>query len=709
MILYKSGVPWTYYAGMNDTPRDGIMGAVFEASPHTIFSMLKAPWGELNTPIAIAGGSDATRRFGDGIFDLEDDFYNYQSVLAEWIGKKGTPQYIARVELPGMKKSNARKYIEIVEHTFPVYQRGIDGGFSYTPEGDKIPTGEYADGYKYRFFVRNGIDDFALGNGKAIDPSTLVGKLIDRDDDGNIINPSAPTFTDTAGIALPIADIQGKFMGALGDRILNHMWAPEDTDAVPGKTATIEKTGQMMYRFGHRLNAKNGGGNGPVYGVYGDEFIDFALKPGVLNESGTQIYMGDVYKSKFSLGQQTYTGGNIHAPTDIHLYDKNIKMILDMFLKAETAAKAVDVNYPCWIKDDEAYSINLLEPNDHYGVPYHALGMVEITDQPIDGYHSPYEDSLFSLAGGNDGDLSDSAYNVAVKNYCDNVKSMFEIWDMMQYQIGWTYDLGYEVDTKKSLYSLMHHNQSLIVVASTEEDTVDDKNTDDTISTAIALDSAYGLYPESTIYKTAPTRGVIVPYSIDLKLHKWKDKLPLTFSLAKKLNDYIGFATKIWKPANDPMLERNKGIDEILRNFVSLDLPQRTNFWNTQLVIVETIQHEVRGFTGLQTINDNDSSVLNNLLVVAAVGCAVRAGYEAGVVFRGQTAPPSTMAKRHEDRILAETAGIDKTKAKVDVVSHQTSDDYNAGYAITDTITVSGYQAITAVTLELNTQYATEE
>ncbi len=709
MILYKNGVPWTYYAGANDTPRDGVAPATLQTSPHTLLNMIKAPWGELNTPIAVTKGADITVKFGKEVFDIDNPHYNYQSVLAEWIGSQGTPQYLSRMELPGMAKSNGRLMIEIAENSFPIYEREMDGSFKKDGNGDKIPTGQWADGFLYRLVTENDIAGFTLGNGKQASNSGLVGKKVDRDADGNVASPGSETFTDTAGTKFPILDSQGRFMGALGDRILTELFAPLDTDAIAAKTATIEHTGQMMYRLGHFLQAKSGGGNSRIYGVAGETHADFTLKADQVNKAGSPISFEDQYQGVYALTEQTYTGANLDAPVSFHLYEDNIKAVLELFHAAELKAKMLDVNYPCWIHDEEVYSINLLEANDHYGVPYHALGVVGVTEQPVAGYYSPYAESMFAMKGGNDGDLSDTAYNTAVKNFCDNVEHMFPIHDMMQYQIGWVYDMGLSVDAKKSLYRLMDQNPSLIVVGAVEEFGVAPKDYNDTVATAIALESAYGLYPESVIYKTEPSRGLIVPYACKIKNHKYRKPVPLTFSLAKKMNDYIGYSTGIWNPSNDPMLERNKGIDEVLLNFQSLGLNRRNTFWVNQLVIVETIQHEVRGFTGLQTVNGNDSSVLNNLMVVAAVGQAVRAGFEAGVVFRGQTAPPSVIAQRHEERIIEECAGIDKSKARISVKSGQSTDDYNAGYAITDTITVSGFQSITAVTLELNTQYATEE
>lgn len=709
MLLYDDGTPWTFFGGIEDKPRAGVAPAVFQASPHTVFSMIKAPWGELNTPIAFASGAEMTTHLGDDVFTVTNPHYNYQTVLAQWLGKAGTPQYAARMELPGMARSNGRMFMEVCPNTFPVYERGIGGDFRLDGNGDRIPTGGYVDGHLVRFITKTNVDDFALGNGKPLDPAGLVGKLIDRDGDGNIINPLSPTFQDSPSVMYPIFDYQGKWMGELGDRLLTEIFTPRSTSRIPGKTQTIESTGQMMYRLSHFIKAAKGGGANQMYGVAGDKFIDFSLKPDSVNESGTPVYFDDVYVSKYALKEQRHTGKNVHEYMDFRLYDDNIATILEMMHTAEVNAKAMDVNYPCWIDEDDKYSINLFDGHDHRDVPYSAIELVGIATQPTAGYHAPFQDSRFKMAGGNDGDTSDATYNQVVTQYCKNVRAMFPIWDTMQYQLGWTYDLGYEVETKKALYSLMGNHNSLIVVTSLEEFGKDLKYYDDAVSTAIALEAAYGLYPESSIYKTAPTRGIIVPYAVKVRNHAYRKPIPLTFSLAKKFNDFFGIATKKWDASKNPLDLRNKLIDETLLNFVSLDLPQRRNFWNTQMVIVESIHHEVRGFTGIQTIHDNDSSVLNSGLVLAACGHAIRAGEEAAVAHRGRSAPPSVIARDHEELIRKICSGIDPSVATVDVSSFQTPDDYNAGYAITDRIVVSGNNGITVATLELVSQYAEEE
>ncbi len=708
MLLYSTSVPWVYYAGINDFPRTGTVASVFEASPHTLFSPIIAGWGELNTPIAFKTGAEILERFGYDCFSIDRPYYNYQSVLVEEIGAQGTPQYVSRMEMEGMAQSNSRLSIEYAENSHVIYERTDDGGFSTDVDGNKIPTSEYADGYIFRLIAENIKADFSLGGGKLTDNSGLVGLKVVRDADGNVLTPDAPTFTETAGTKIPFIDVQGRFMGDLGNRILTHLFAPEATDAVPAKTTTIEDTGAMMYRLGHMLQNLSGGGSSQVYGVNGEMTVDFALKPNLLNTAGTPISFEDSYDSAYELTQQTYTGANKKAPCLFSLYEDNIATLQALFHASELAASALDVDYPCWLDEDEIYSINILEGRDHYGVPYHSLALVASNEQPVDDYYSPYQDSYFGMSGGSDGDMSNESFNTAVANFANNVTVMFPIHDKMEYQIGWFYDMGLDVATKNAMYNIMFHNESFIVVNATEEYGVEPKSRDDTIATAISLNSGYSLFPESSIYKTAACRGVIVPFACTIKNHKYRKAVPVTFSLAKKINAYIGYSTKIWNESMDPMLERNKVIDEVLINFESLNFTNRSRAWANNLVVIDTIQHQSRGFVGLQTIFGNENSTLNNLFTIIATGQAVRAGYEAGVVFSGQTGAPSVIAQRHMTRILEECNGIDRSKATVSVLTYQTEDDYNSGHALTSKISVASYGALTTTTIELESSFAEE-
>jgi hypothetical protein len=228
---------------------------------------------------------------------------------------------------------------------------------------------------------------------------------------------------------------------------------------------------------------------------------------------------------------------------------------------------------------------------------------------------------------------------------------------------------------------------------------------DETSDKVLDIYAAARLIPESVIYSTPATRGAIAPYAIRIKNSQYVDPISLNYSLAMKMADYLGSNDLVWDTDKDPLHKDNKNIDDEILNYEYKPYSFREKMWQGQSVAIESTGHNRTGFMGVQSINPNDSSPLNSLLVVAGLVQATWAMAMAHGEWCGGTMSPEQIVARCNTSIAGRVNGVDASKVSITPNTQITPDDSQNGFSYTMLCDLRcGYQ-YTAATISIDASF----
>lgn len=689
--LHPDATPNVRYTGANDIPAKGASKPIARFANFTTLNPIMASWGDTSQPLAISNGAEAERHYGPDVFNVNSPCFNYQTTLTELQIQGGTPSFPWRMELAGMAKANGRLLIEIVEDELVDYARNIDGTYTLL-DGAKVPLETKTLGIKYRYLYENNLTDFSMGGAASGAPGTLTGT----------VGGEAKT-----SLIYPIADFEGLWMGTFGDLLGITFSVPKDFSIPVPAIADVAELGNAIYRMGITVLPTNGGSPTKLYTESSSATMDFMLEPMIVNSKNVPRDFESVYESSYSVKKGTTSGSKYKAPIVVHLYEEDIATVLTALHAKEFAAK--DLIDPVAFVTENKYSINMFEGFDNFNVPYMAIRQAAATDMPNANTVNMNGTKRLALKGGNDGDTGNAAFNVAVKEAFDNIQYKFPVTDSIQYPFKWVLDLGLDQETSESLWQILQHRNDVAVVAATHEHGKALQTTTDIMGSALGLSVAASMFPESVIYTTPASRGAIMGYTVKLVSGTYRYPIAATFELAQKLQAYLGRTDGRWVVDRDPLLKNNKPFANELMNFKSEPYLTRSELWNKQLIALGSVAHETVGLVGLQSVNPNDSSVLNSLLVIAALLSATHAATVAAVNNQGRTDLPSVIASDIDKETVEQLKGVDKSKARFTVKTVQTQSDVDNAFSLTTKITVEGGNQITANTVEITTMFMKDE
>lgn len=233
-------------------------------------------------------------------------------------------------------------------------------------------------------------------------------------------------------------------------------------------------------------------------------------------------------------------------------------------------------------------------------------------------------DSPVFLQGGSDGTISNEEFEKLVvedmKQYSD---ADSELQDLAVNVESTFYDTGFTLNTKKELINFITLRKDTDIVLSTHDDSLGEKTLplSDARAVAEALKARYKLAPESEYFGTTVARGVVVMGSGKLRDGSTKNRIPITYELAVKAASMMGSSTGVW--------DSKKIFDNYPGNAIEYLIDPQPSFipagikptlWNEGVVWVQPYDRSSYHIPALQTIYEDDTSVLNNFFVMKALG-----------------------------------------------------------------------------------------
>lgn len=574
--------------------------------PHVFLYAERGP-----TRPQLASGSVFQTLFGSKTLDSRSPYFNHQSELAATVMGAGNSVFVQRLK-PADAGPNARLLIslDIVADQIQQYERNQDKSFKLDASGNKIP-------------LTGGAGKIAGHRGKFVTNDWTAGATVQPFGEVTAKVGSITSSADVQSTVFPILELEANFFGAYGNNLGLRLTAPTLKSAVAVNADLVTAAKAYIYRLSlvNRLTESSTVNITPTLG--GDQSIDFALKSNAVDPaSDTEIALEDVFMNIYQSADPASGMSPIYGPFGkIKVYHENLETVLAMIAEAEAPLGLLPE-----LEMDETseylHVVNLFGAASEQGVPYYSY---ELEGAATGGVRFTEATAVWAQ-GGSDGTMDFESHDELVRNIMLNyATSEFDLIDDAKYPFSFYYDSGYTLDTKLSLLNPIGHRKDVGVVLSTQDVSQPLNSAAIESSMAITLKNAARLFPESEIHGTPVCRAIVVGHAGDLIGSKYKGPngnkhLPLTIEFAAKAAAYMGAGTGIWASANafdqSPMNQIQK-FKNLNVTFKSANARQQD--WRNGLIWAQNYDMRSIFWPALQTVYDNDTSILNNFFNMAIV------------------------------------------------------------------------------------------
>ena len=597
-----SAAPFANLLGIQDVSgRPPVIEAEVVPShlPHVYLYAEKGP----TLPQLVAGDAFASH-FGTKTLDTRFGYFNHQSVVANQIQGAGGSLMVQRI-IPANAGPKARLLLSldiVAEPLLPQWQRNADGSFKRDVNGAKLQVvggGATAAGYLARWVV----NDWDVGEDFG-EVASKVGSIISSDSEQSTV--------------YPILELEAAWVGAYGNNLGLRFTAPTTLSGAPLNDTVAEAV--KAYLFRAQLVSRLDAASSPttVETLQGEPFVEFALKSGVIDKTtDSELSIEDVLMQAYQAVGTPGFPDQFGPFGKMHFYRANFELTAGMIAELE-APKGL---LPELVMDETSeflYHINPFTATTFNGVPYHTLTV----QGPADDGILLNDNTVLYAVGASDGTMSNALFDGLVRTELAGYGDLeADLLDAAKYPQSCLYDTGFTLDTKLAFATPMGRRKDMYVVVSTQDILLPQNTAAEEASIATSLKTAFRNYPESAIYGTSVCRAIVIGHSGYLINSKYKGLLPLTIEFATKCARYMSAGNGIWKAGLGFDMNPNNLITMFRDvNVTFKPASQRNKDWENGLVWVQNYDRRSLFWPAVQTVYDDDSSVLNSAInMIAAV------------------------------------------------------------------------------------------
>jgi len=539
----------------------------------------------------LVSGGDMLEMYGRKSFEERSKYFSHQTMGVTTCNGAGNAVFIKRVLADNAARAGMVFFLELVADDVPQYQRDPDGEVIRDPSGVKLIDGSVTvDGYKMRWVVEP-VSDINNLRGEFKTNGTLAGRA----------GETAQRF--------PIFAF-GMYYGDYGNNIGIRFSFPGPATSDPADLSLVESERAMIYRA--QWVERDDAFSLPrtTYSMNAEPFVDFTLKEGVVNPKTDQELAIGRIKSDYENIEPTSGFIPKHGPVqDMHIYQENIEEILEMLFEKEVAAGGPVV---------DKHQLNIFNCLDYNGNDHYSF--------VLDASSATMSSSTVHYGqGGSDGDVNEAVLDELVREEClNNWENIdYPLLDSARYPLSVVYDTGFTLETKKAIINVLAYRKDISVGICTQDVLNRPNSISEETSVMTALRAYARLIPESTIHGTPVCRMVCIGHVGRKQYSNYKYKVPLIHDLIEKRAKYMGAGEGRYKtrfaydvaPAN-----RVETMSEI--NHPWKPEIVRSRDWELGLNWVQFADRQSLFYPALQTIYDDDTSVLNsdiNMLIAVDV------------------------------------------------------------------------------------------
>lgn len=305
------------------------------------------------------------------------------------------------------------------------------------------------------------------------------------------------------------------------------------------------------------------------------------------------------------------------------------------------------------VEADGKFTVNFFTAVGWNAYPYESIRMANTTN-PVNAVATNMTSTTTQYAlGGSNGTMSLEAFELAVAEQCENYGDMIvkrnpmgdadpsdvplDFMDTAKWPQSVIWDTGFGLgveipgssplamkNVKASLLVPMGRRKDIWVALSTQEigpgrilNTPSEES-----SVAITLQNAARMYPESEYYGTKTCRAIVLGHAGELLSSTWRGLAPMTIDLAAKVASYMGASNGAWIPGKNFDISPKNQVTMFKTNTVNATFKTadvRNEDWANGLIWVQNYDRRSLFYPGIQTVYDDDTSVLNSLFNIIAV------------------------------------------------------------------------------------------
>jgi hypothetical protein len=625
-----------------------------------------------------------TQLYGDDTFDVNKKYYTHQSVFLQAVASAGNNCVIHRLSAPDAKdRANIALYLDVLPKQVPLYEKNSDGSLDLDDQGQPVVK----------------LD--SSGN-----PMTIQGYQVTWVADKTVANVGEyqrGLLTMRNGIQVdgttqstqyPIFEFAAESAGEGGNKLAIKLYAGLQTDLVPFQSNLLNDGKAYPYYFSmSKIVDQITGKTNVVRNKFGAETAKYIVKNnGVDPASGAVVDLKKVIADQYiglPAAQSTGLG-------DGYLYQGNVDTVLQMLYDAEK--NIADSHRDAVINNSEnnIYAINMLSFTSSNGSPYQSIKLVD-TNESV---RLTKNTNLF-LTGSTDGTLSEDLLDSLVVVDMDNYNnSLHEYNDLVLHPESIIYDSGFNLAAKKAMAKFISRRKDTFVTLSTYAHDAPSVDLADQYSVAIALKTMMELYPESATFGTPVMRGMIVGGSGYLINSLYIKRVPVSYEVVYKAARYMGAKNGAWK--NGFCFDRAPL--SVLTQLHKIDvtwIPTSTRniLWSVGLNFVLNYEIRRQFFPALQTVYENDTSVLNSFFTAVAISYLNKVEHAAWREFSGSISLSNAQLEEQVNNFIANMVK-DKFDAKFVIVpdAHVTELDAIRGFSWTTNVKIYAENMRTVMT-----------
>lgn len=632
--------------------------------PHIFF------YAEKGGALPFLGSGDSfTDHFGSKTLNPQSDYYNHASVLANIVLGRGNAIMGQRIIPDDASTARLLLSADVVEDEVQQYQRDADGKFLRDGAGEKIPVtgaGATITGHRIKWVLNqwagvNGDEAFGAVTNK-------VGSLLNAESDQSTL--------------YPILELEVTWDGKYGNNLGLRIDVPTSESLSPLNTTLVEKIKAMLYRFQIVSREDAESSALPVSSLAGDTSLDLALKDGLINPFTTaRVSFSDRFIQGYqNLGQRGFP--DQYGPFGrSHIYKNNLENLLQMLGEAEAEHGTLLAQDEDQV-EEFLYTINPFTAVSIDNIPYYTVDVIG----PRDGGLAFTSTATNWATGGSDGTMSDAAFDEAVRAQLSNYGTNgIDMLDVAMYPQSCWYDSGFSLDTKLASLTILGRRKDMWVVLSTQDNSQPQNTTADESAMAVALSTAARVYPESEIYGTGVCRALVIGHSGELLDGSYPGHLPLTLEFADRCANYMGAGNGIWRPGMGFDISPNNQITLFNARSVNVTFKAasvRNKDWDNNLVWAQRFDRTSLFWPAVQTVYDDDTSVLNGPITMFAAVELIKVCYRVWAELAGRSdLTEEQLIERSDLRIQALTQGRFDNRFVIQPETFFTDDDRQRGYS----------------------------
>lgn len=625
--IIKNGTPQNVKYGTDDqsVPEKVLTQAGVPIHLPLMFTF--SPKGDPNDAYVVSG-DNLKAMYGDEVISLKSPYTTFNTPYLELFNRKANEIMVQRLVPDDAATASLRLYAEVLETKVPDYERNADGSVLYENGSPKVKG--QIDGLLIAWHFGQFSDE--AGQFKQ----------------GNIFDGTLTNAAGTKSKIYPIMDMPAPYPGAKPNDFGLRMFCGNEKSQTPVPADYAMEVGGRLLTLQFVDQTIEGMSPSITRTVKGQTSVFFSFKPeAYYRPMRTELDFEDVALAAYrDMNPDPGYIPQLGPVKDMYVYRSNLELVLT---KAQSA-----------IKDDDTvtnpYMVDIFSGLDLYGNPYNGLHVDDGTDggEILSDGHTHY------LIGGSDGTMTNETFDALVRKEMINFGTgTVNYLNLLKYPSSFVWDSGFSTDTKEALTNYIGRmkNTNLVLCTHVFDQGVNTMQTEEAMK--IALSAMLRAMPESTKYGTTCMRGHLVGHSMFLSNSQYKERVPVSYSLASKFAAYAG-------SSQGKFLSRNKfsrGELTIITEGYDFNLdykpfPVYVSDWEAGLISLRSFDQWRYHFPALYTVYDEDRSILNNWLVAPIIGNLEYLSEQVWAEMSGVSdMTDNQIAKMVRDKLILKTEG----------------------------------------------------